>query len=64
MDEKPNPPSSTVCSLEEAPDAWRGYLSPSEIAAELDKLLPRIRDDALHAKLKAIRDGLETGKKG
>lgn len=58
MEKKPNPPSSTVCSLEEAPDAWRGYLSPAEIAAELDKLLPRIRDDVLHAKLKAIRDGL------
>jgi hypothetical protein len=56
--EKPNSPSSTVCSLEEAPDAWRGYLSPVEIAAELDRLLPRIRDDALHAKLKAIRDSL------
>jgi len=58
MEKKPNPPSSTVCSLDEAPDAWRGYLSPAEIAAELDKLLPRIRDDALHAKLKTIRDSL------
>lgn len=58
MEKKPTPPSSTVCSLDEAPEAWRGYLSPAEIAAELDKLLPRIRDDALHAKLKAIRDSL------
>lgn len=58
MEKKPNPSSSTVCSLDEAPDAWRGYLSVPEIAAELDKLLPRIRDDALHAKLKAIRDSL------
>lgn len=56
--EKPNPSSSTTCSLDEAPDAWRGYLSPAEIAAKLDELLPRIRDDALHARLKAIRDGL------
>ena len=56
--EKPNPPNSTVCSLDEAPDAWRGYLSPAELAAELDRLLPRIRDNALHAKLKAIRDSL------
>lgn len=63
METKPNPPSSTVCSLDEAPDVWRGYLSPAEIAAELDKLLPRIRDDALHAKLKAIRDGLTAGGK-
>jgi hypothetical protein len=55
---KPNPPSSTVCSLDEAPEAWRGYLSPAELATELDRLLPRIRDDALHAKLKAIRDSL------
>jgi len=60
--EKPNPSSSTVCSLDEAPDAWRGYLSPAEIVAELDKLLPRIRDDALHAKLKAIRDSLDDDK--
>lgn len=62
MEKKPNAPSSTVCSLDEAPDAWRGYLSPAEIAAELDKLLPRIRDDALHAKLKAIRDSLPAAK--
>lgn len=62
--EKPNPPNSTVCSLDEAPDAWRGYLSPAELAAELDKLLPRIRDDAVHAKLKAIRDSLPDADKG
>jgi hypothetical protein len=55
-DAKPN--ASSVCSLDEAPDAWRGYLTPAEILAELDRLLPRIRDDALHAKLKAIRDSL------
>ena len=62
--DKPNPPNSTVCNLDEAPDAWRGYLSPAELAAELDKLLPRIRDDALHAKLKAIRDSLPNADKG
>ncbi len=61
--EKPNPPSSTTCNLDEAPDAWRGYLSPAELAAELDKLLPRIRDEALHAKLKSIRDSLPDVKK-
>jgi hypothetical protein len=55
-DEKPT--ASSVCSLDEAPDAWRGYLAPAEIVAELDRLLPRIRDNALHAKLKAIRDSL------
>lgn len=60
--DKPNPPSSTVCSLDEAPDAWRGYLTPAELAAELDRLLPRIRDDALHARLKAIRDSLTNPK--
>jgi hypothetical protein len=62
--DKPNPPSSTVCSLDEAPDAWRGYLSPAEIVAELDKLLPRIRDDALHARLKAVRDSLDEAQTG
>lgn len=55
---KTSPPASAVCNLDEAPEAWRGYLSPAELAVELDKLLPRIRDDALHAKLKAIRDSL------
>lgn len=63
MEKKPTPPSSTVCSLDEAPEAWRGYLSPAELAVELDKLLPRIRDDALHAKLKSIRDSLPDVKK-
>lgn len=57
-DEKPN--ASSVCNLDEATDAWRGYLTPAEIVAELDRLLPRIRDDALHAKLRAIRDSLAT----
>lgn len=62
--DKPQTSASNVCSLEEAPDAWRGYLSPAEIAAELDRLLLRVRDDALHAKLKAIRDELQNGKAG
>ncbi|WP_374300310.1 hypothetical protein [Ferrovibrio sp.] len=56
--DKPRPSASPACSLDEAPDAYRGYLTPAEIAAELDRLLPRIRDDRLHAKLKAIRDSL------
>lgn len=62
--EKPNPPSSTVCSLDEAPEVWRGYLSRPEIVAELDRLLPRIKDDALHARLKAIRDDLDADQTG
>jgi hypothetical protein len=61
MDER-RPPASSVCSLDEAPDAYRGYLTPAEIAVELDRLLPRIRDDRLHAALKAIRDGLDDPK--
>ena len=98
MDSKPR--ASSVCSLEDAPDAWRGYLGEAEIAARLaaivfalreqdrsplaervaeicrglpeseaaasvpdtaaafDQLLPRIRDDRLHAALKGIRDAL------
>ncbi|MFC3674637.1 hypothetical protein [Ferrovibrio xuzhouensis] len=91
------PPASPACSLDEAPDSYRGYLAPAEIAAvlramaagapaeiaarldglcnglpapaaqlpsgftgdaaaDLDRLLPRIRDDALHAALRALRD--------
>ncbi|MFN4163741.1 MAG: hypothetical protein ACK4GK_04145 [Ferrovibrio sp.] len=61
MDER-RPPASSVCSLDEAPDAYRGYLTPAEIVTELDRLLPRIRDDRLHAALKAIRDGLDDPK--
>lgn len=57
MDER-RPSASPACSLDEAPDAYRGYLTPAEIATELDRLLPRIRDGKLHAALKAIRDGL------
>lgn len=91
------PPASPVCSLSEAPDAYRGYLAPAEVAAVLhciaqdapppmaarlaallaalpapaadlpagfaaadgiallDRLLPRIGDDALHARLAALR---------
>lgn len=60
--DKPRPSASPACSLDEAPDAYRGYLTPAEIAAELDRLLPRIRDDKLHAALKAIRDGLDIPK--
>lgn len=90
------PEASPACSLDEAPDSYRGYLAPAEIAAalqamaagappeiaarleairsglpspatslpaglagdiaDLDRLLPRIRDDALHAALRAIRE--------
>ena len=92
--------ASPACALSEAPDAYRGYLEPTEIAAQLaslgaalqaaghaelagrlaaicrnlppakseaaiadipaafDTLLPRIRDDRLHAALMAIRDAL------
>lgn len=94
------PPASPACHLAEAPDAYRGYLAPAEIAAVLqaaarvapaplaghltalaaglpaaapcpagfaaesadallDRLLPRIRDDALHARLRALRAGLQ-----
>ena len=60
--DKPRPSASPTCSLDEAPDAYRGYLTPAEIAAELDRLLPRIRDDKLHSALKAIRDGLHDPK--
>ncbi|MFN4312064.1 MAG: hypothetical protein ACK4FK_15885 [Ferrovibrio sp.] len=60
--DKPRTSASSVCSLDEAPDCYRGYLTPAEIVAELDRLLPRIRDDGLHAALKAIRDGLKDTK--
>ena len=98
MDSKPR--ASSVCSLDEAPDAWRGYLAPDEIAAGLagiaaalreqgrsdlagqiadicrtlpesdaitavpdvaaafEQLLPRIKDDRLHAAVAAIRAAL------
>ena len=98
MDDKPL--ASPACALSEAPDSWRGYLEPGEIAAQLaaigialreqgrsdlaeriaeisrtlpesdaaapvpdvaaafDQLLPRIRDDRLHAAIAASRVAL------
>lgn len=92
-----NPSASPACSLSEAPDAYRGYLTPAEIVAEaaailaalerdgrgdlagqlrvvfpslpeakaaddvstaFSRLLPRIADDGLHGRLRAIRDAL------
>lgn len=89
--------ASPACSLSEAPDAYRGYLTPAEIAAAaaaiaaalerdgrgdlakqlraafpslpeaepagdiataFSRLLPRIADDGLHARLIVIRDAL------
>lgn len=35
MTEKPKPPSSPACSLDEAPESYRGYLTPAEIAAQV-----------------------------
>lgn len=62
--------ASPVCYLREAPDSYMGYLPPNEIQARLDALipllpdaaarralndlLPRIRDDAVHARVKAL----------
>lgn len=93
-----NRSASPACSLDEAPDLYLGYLTPTEIAAQLnaiataarrcgqsdlaarfealmerlptptdtvsvvedisaaiDALLPKIRDDDLHAALRKIR---------
>lgn len=89
--------ASPACALPEAPEGYRGYLPPAEIAAQVaaiaaalqrngrsglaerlraamqlpadvnpvvdvaaafERLLPRIADDALHARLREIRDAL------
>lgn len=57
-------PSSPACNAHRADDAYMGYASPAEIAAFLTaldtadagtirKMLPRIRDDALHREVAA-----------
>ncbi len=64
MTDEPKDPASPACLAHEADDAYMGFASRDEIAAflarlatasadEIRKMLPRVRDDALHARLKA-----------
>lgn len=57
-------PTSPTCLAHEADDAYMGFASRAEIASflaglktasaeDIRKMLPRIRDDMLHAELKA-----------
>src|SRR3546814_14695705 len=50
------PPASPACSLDEAPDSYRGYLAPPEIAAVL-----RAMAAGAPAEIAARLDGLRNG---
>lgn len=66
-------PASKVCYAEEAEAAYMGFASREEIAAflaalcdsgrenveRLRAMLPKIRDDSLHSKLKALLAALD-----
>lgn len=64
MTDDPKDPASSACLAHEADDTYMGFASREEVATfltglttasadEIKKMLPRVRDDALHAKLKA-----------
>jgi len=52
-------PASPVCYMSESDPAYAGYLGRAEIASELRRLMARIEDDRLHAKLMKIVRELE-----
>jgi hypothetical protein len=57
-DEKTDP-ASPVCYLGEGDPGYAGYLSDTEVAAELRRLMGRVSDDRLHAKLLQLARELE-----
>ena len=72
---EPKESSSPACLAHEADDAYMGFATRAEIAAfltELDrldaeamrKMLPRIRDDALHREISLRLAALEALKSG
>ncbi|MBI3199040.1 MAG: hypothetical protein HYZ40_16340 [Rhodospirillales bacterium] len=75
MIDEPKEPSSPACLAHEADDAYMGFATRAEIAAfltELDrldteairKMLPRIRDDALHREISPRLAAIEAAKSG
>ena len=52
-------PASPVCYLDQGDAAYKGYLTSKEIVAELRRLMARIEDDRVHAKLMEIVRELE-----
>ena len=64
MTDERKDPASPACLAHEADDTYMGFAGRNEIAAflarlatasadEIRKMLPRVRDDALHARLRA-----------
>ncbi len=54
-----NEPSSPVCYMGEGDPAYAGYLSDREIVVELRRLMGRVADQDVHAKLLEIVRALE-----
>lgn len=73
MTDEPKAPASPACLAHEAGDAYMGFATREEVASflaglatasadDIRKMLPRIRDDALHARLSAHLAENESGK--
>ena len=73
MTDEPTDPASPACLAHEADDAYMGFATREEIASflaglatastdDILKMLPRIRDDALHARLRAHLAEIKSGK--
>ena len=57
-DEKADP-ASPVCYMGDGDLSYAGYLSDTAVAAELRRLMGRVSDDHLHAKLLQLARELE-----
>lgn len=73
--DEPEDPSSPACLAHEADDAYMGFAGRAEIASflagletadaeSIRKMLPRIRDDALHKKIGDRLAAIESIKSG
>lgn len=73
MIDEPEDPASPACLAHEADDAYMGFATRGEIAAflaglpaasaaDIRNMLPRIRDDALHRRLRARLAEIESCK--
>ena len=76
-DDPKGPLASPVCWMDEAPDSYMGFATPDEILQAMAELttakpedaarimraiLPRIRDDRLHADLREKLRRIEAGR--
>lgn len=63
MTDAPDKPASPACSLDEAPDSYRGYLTPAEIAVRAAAIAAALQRDGrrdLAERLRAAFPSLPT----